>query len=219
MLLIRLKRKIRSGKHPPWRDMGTPKWKLRFCKPKRRAWTQKEIEYLQEHVDRMLVRDIAKHLKRTEHAVVMKMHRMGIKGIRTSTECLTVNRVCGIMGVTYRTVKRWEQHGLPIVKCGSYLHVEQNKLIRFLIDNQSLWDASKVKDDNLLCLRSDLMDIYLRKKITDAKKPYKWSSYETHKLRMMYARGASLDEISKAIGRSYSAVDCKIAYMRERGDI
>ena len=167
----------------------------------------------------MFVRDIAKHLKRTETSVIVKMHRMGIRGIRTSTERLTVNRVCEIMGVTYRTVKRWEEHGLPVVKCGSYLHIEQNKLIRFLINNQSLWDASKVKDDNLLCLRSELMDIYLRKKVTDAKKPYKWSSYETHKLQMMYARGASLDEISKAIGRSYSAVNNKINYMRERGDI
>ena len=196
--------------------MGSRTRSGRYGEPKRRTWTKEEVEFLQEHTDRMFVWEIAKRLKRSETSVIMKMHRMGIKGIRESTDFLTVHRVCEIMGVTYRTVKRWERHGLPVKSKGAYLHICQKDLIKFLFKNQSLWDATKVRDDHLLCMQTDLQEVFLKKKIADRKKPMRWSDYETHKLKMMYARGSSIREIADAIGRSYYAVKNKIYYMRER---
>ena len=165
----------------------------------------------------MSAKDLGKLLHRSEAAIELKRFRMGIACYHDSTDNLTINQVCAIMGVEHRKVRRWEQHGLPIRNVGVYMcAISQEDLIKFLKRHPDQWDAGKVRDDTLFGRFKWYVEKYEADKKT-TKKRYYWTEVEEARLKMLYQMGWDKYKISKAVGKNPNAVRCKIRHMIEIG--
>lgn len=70
------------------------------------AWTQEEMDYLENSIDTFTVATIAKKLGRSFDSVNLKLNRMGLSGFEKSTDLLTMNQLCLTLGVQSRTAER-----------------------------------------------------------------------------------------------------------------
>ena len=183
-----------------------------------RPWTSEEIEFLKENTDSMLVKDIMKELGRSKAAVLCEMERLGIRGFVASTDLLTQKKVCEIMGVTSRTVHRWERYGLRVKKIGHLRVIRQDKLISFLGKHPDLWNANRVKDNTILtATRTATRAVYASKKLDDQKRPYKWTPTEKQRLKHLYDMGLTYSEMARIMGRSRGACSYQMRMMSDAG--
>ena len=96
-----------------------------------RRWTREELQTLEDMIGTYTVASIAKKLGRSFDAVNIKLNRMGLVGFEKSTDLLTMNQVCLMLGVQSRTVKKkWRDKGLRIMRKGNYLAIRQEELIK-----------------------------------------------------------------------------------------
>lgn len=177
-----------------------------------RKWTEEELSVLETMIGTFTVETIAKRLGRSFNAVNMKLNRMGLVGFEKSTDLLTMNQICIMLGVQRRTIDRWQKKGLHIMRKSNYRVVKQQELARYLKEHQEDWNAHKVTDDSLL-LRYPW---FKEKKKTDVKKNYHWTTTEVARLKFLYRKGVSIKEIAKDMGRSESSVKCKLLYLRRK---
>lgn len=182
-----------------------------------RPWTVREIVCLEHSTDHQTAQMIGKRIGRSYSAVVNKMQELGIKGIRESTDLLTQNKICEIMGIYSDTVHYWERHGLHVQRKGCFRMVDQMDLLKFLRSHPELWNANKVRDDTLFCVKTECKKWFLEKKASDPKKQYFWRDHEVRMLKKMYAEGVPLKEISAKVGHTYSATNQKVCMMRKAG--
>ena len=177
-----------------------------------RAWTQEELETLEQMAGTYTVATIAKRLGRTFDATNIKLNRMGLLGFEKSTDLLTMNQVCLMLGVQSRTVKKkWRNKGLRIMRKGNYLTVRQEALIKYLKENPEDWNATKVTDDSLIMA----YPWYKAKKREDTKDSYYWSSDDISQLKYLRHQGYSIREIAEKMGRSESSIKYKL-YSKNR---
>lgn len=162
----------------------------------------------------MTPEEIGRKLGRTKTAVIEKMVRIGMPRMEASKEDLTVNEVCKMMGVQWRVVKRWERHGLKLTRYSKWVTVKQNDLVGFLFDHKDLWEPERVKDDTLLCVKSN--KAYFRDP-SKPKKEYFWNENEICRLKACCIDGMPVSKIAKRLGRSRSSVNYKIWWMKENG--
>lgn len=64
-----------------------------------RRWTQEELQILEDKIGTFTVETIARRLGRSFDAVNIKLNRMGLVGFEKSTDLLTLNQVCQMLGV------------------------------------------------------------------------------------------------------------------------
>ncbi len=177
-----------------------------------RAWTQEELETLEQMAGTYTVATIAKRLGRTFDATNIKLNRMGLLGFEKSTDLLTMNQVCLMLGVQSRTVKKkWRNKGLRIMRKGNYLTVRQEALIKYLKEHPEDWNATKVTDDSLIMA----YPWYKAKKREDTKDSYYWSSDDISQLKYLRYQGYSIREIAEKMGRSESSIKYKL-YSKNR---
>lgn len=172
-----------------------------------RRWTEEELTFLEENISSKTVAQIAKLLGRSFASVNIKLNRMGLYGFEKSTDLLTMNQLCIMMGVEHRTViKKWKAKGLHIGKRGNYLVIRQEDLIKFLKAHPEDWNAAAVTDDSILMR----YDWYKEKKKTDMKKSYFWTSRELSTLKLLRRRGYSVREIAEQMNRSECSIRCQL---------
>lgn len=177
-----------------------------------RVWTQEELEALENMAGTYTVATIAKRLGRSFDATNIKLNRMGLSGFEKSTDLLTMNQVCLMLGVQSRTVKKkWKNKGLRIMRKGNYLTVQQESLIKYLREHPEDWNATKVTDDSLIMSYS----WYKTKKREDAKKTYYWSQEDISQLKYLRYKGHSIREIASIMNRSESSIKYKL-YSKNR---
>lgn len=177
-----------------------------------RAWTQAELETLEQMAGTYTVATIAKRLGRTFDATNIKLNRMGLLGFEKSTDLLTMNQVCLMLGVQSRTVKKkWRNKGLRIMRKGNYLTIRQEALIKYLKEHQEDWNATKVTDDSLIMA----YPWYKAKKREDTKDSYYWSPDDISRLKYLRHQGYSIREIAEKMGRSESSIKYKL-YSKNR---
>lgn len=172
-----------------------------------RRWTKEEIEKLENLSGTYTVASIAKILGRSYIAVNNKIHRLGISGFLGSTDLLTVNQVCQMLGIHYRTLQcKWERKGLKLLHKGNYVVIRQEELIRYMKEHPEDWNAYKIRDDTLF----RKYNWYKEKKKTDRPKKYFWTSGEIQKMQYLRHCGFSISEIAKKLGRSESSIKYKL---------
>lgn len=172
-----------------------------------RRWTQEELQTLEEMIDKYTVATIAKKLGRSFDSVNIKLNRMGLVGFERSTDLLTMNQVCLMLGVQSRTVKKkWQGKGLRIMRKGNYLAIRQEELIKYLKNHPEDWSAADIIDDSLIMR----YPWYKEKKKQDSKTQYFWTPEELSKLRHLRHQGYSIREIAEQMGRSESSIKYKL---------
>lgn len=85
-----------------------------LCHTRDNYWTPEEIAYLQEYYQkpsgkRASIKNIAKHLGRTEAAVRLKAKRMKFR--RTQGDTYTVHALADALGCDWHKVERWINNG------------------------------------------------------------------------------------------------------------
>lgn len=109
-----------------------------------RRWTNDEIRTLEDMSGTYTVATIARRLGRSFDSVNLKMNRLGILGFEKSTDLLTMNQLCIMLGVEPRTVKKkWADKGLRIFRKGNYIVVRQEDLIRYLKQHPGRLECSQ----------------------------------------------------------------------------
>ena len=172
-----------------------------------RRWTKEELEILEDKIGTFTVETIARRLGRSFDAVNIKLNRMGLVGFEKSTDLLTLNQVCQMLGVESRTLKgKWARKGLHILHKGNYLVVQQQELIKYLENHPEDWNAANIPDDSLI--RG--FPWYKEKKQTDTKTRYYWTEEEVSKLKYLRHEGYSIREIAEQMGRSESSIKFKL---------
>lgn len=176
------------------------------------AWTQEEMDYLENSIDTFTVATIAKKLGRSFDSVNLKLNRMGLSGFEKSTDLLTMNQLCLTLGVQSRTVKKkWVSKGLRIMRKGNYLVVRQENLLDYLKKHPEDWNATKVTNDSLFYG----LPWYKEKLKNDKEESYYWTEYEMAQLRLLRYQGYSIREIAEQMNRSESSVKYKLYRNKE----
>lgn len=177
-----------------------------------RRWTQEELDVLESMIGTYTVATIAKKLGRSFDAVNIKLNRMGLLGFEKSTDRLTLNQMCLMLGVQSRTVKKkWVNKGLRIVRRGNYLTIRQEELVKYLKNHPEDWNALRVTDDSLIMK----YPWYKEKKKQDSKSQYYWTDGEVSRLKYLRHQGYSIREIGALMGRSESSIKYKL-YSRRK---
>lgn len=172
-----------------------------------RRWTKEEIQTLENMSGTFTVAVMAKRLGRTFDAVNIKLNRIGLSGFEKSTDMLTMNQVCQMIGVDSRTIKnRWKNKGLHIMRKGNYLVIHQNELIRYLQEHPEDWNAAKITDDSIIMR----FTWYKDKRKQDTRNQYFWMPEEVARLRYLRHQGYSIREIAGQMGRSESSIKYKL---------
>lgn len=183
-----------------------------------RKWTVEEDKFIENNIDHMRAKDIAKRIGRSTDAVIIRMRSIGVSGVLSSTDLLTQNNIRLLLGVQSRTVTQWYGLGLQTRRVGVYRMTTQSDLQKFLLKNPDLWKASKVEDNTIFLANDRLKSVYLRKKEEEAaKKPYFWTNKELARLKFLYDRGTPYSQISAVIGRSVTACKQKVLQMHKKG--
>lgn len=172
-----------------------------------KRWTQEELETLEDMIDKYTVASIAKKLGRSFDAVNIKLNRIGLAGFERSTDLLTMNQVCLMMGVQSRTVKKkWKNKGLHIMRKGRYQVIRQEELIKYLENHPEDWNATGVTDDSLIMA----YPWYKEKKKVDTKRSRYWSQKDISQLNYLRHEGYTTREIAEKMGRSESSIKYKL---------
>lgn len=168
-----------------------------------RRWKEDEIQKLEDLSGTYTVATIARKLGRSFDAVNIKMNRLGILGFEKSTDLLTMNQLCQMIGVEARTVKKkWADKGLRIFRKGNYVVVRQEDLIKYLKNHPEDWNAANVPDDTLIMG----YDWYKEKKWQDKPESYFWKRSEKSRLQLLRKQGYSIREIAEKMDRSESSI-------------
>lgn len=179
-----------------------------------RRWTPEELEVLEEMIGTYTVAVIAKKLGRSFNSVNIKLNRMGLTGFEKSTDLLTMNQVCLMLGVQSRTVKtKWKSKGLQIMRKGNYLAIKQEALIKYLKNHPEDWNAANIPNDSLIMR----YPWYKEKKARDTKTQYHWTPEEKSKLWYLRHEGYTIREIAEKMGRSEASIRYKL-YPRRKQD-
>lgn len=101
-----------------------------------REWTEEE-EYLQRFHDKYCIKTISEKLNRSVDAVQQKAQKMDLGKKVDSFNGLTVSNVAKIVGVPKQTICRtWVKRGLKTMKKGSFRIVNEQELVKFMVNSE-----------------------------------------------------------------------------------
>lgn len=176
-----------------------------------REWTPEEILLLEDLTAKYPVKAIAKRLNRSEHAVLLKRHRLGIGGFKTNTDMLTRSALAEILGIEDRTLQYWERKGLKSIHKKPYVMYRHEDILRYMEEHPEDWNAARINDDTMFTQ----YQWYREKRKTDKSHKYNWTQMETAHLKMLRHQGYTIREIAKKMGRSESSIKYKLYYNRQ----
>lgn len=179
------------------------------------AWTQKEIDYIQEVWGQKTIPEIARKLGRSIDAVKIKANRLGYTGQMWYGEMMPARKVSELLGVDVHTVcDYW------IPKCGlkgvkkrlgkskkTTTIIMFEDLLKWLEAHQDLWDSRRLE----LYVLGMEYDWLVAKRKMDAQLPVrkaqKWTPQEDARLVAMFRRGnMTYAEIAAELSRPVSGI-------------
>lgn len=187
-----------------------------------KIWTEKEEKKLRRLSKTMTATQIAQELGRTKSSVDCKRQRMGISDCMTTTDCITANQV-GVLVGQFRTniYRRWSKAGLPLKKMGTKFKViDERELVKFMKEHHELWRASQCDYDFFCKYDWFLERLKAERNGTDTIDAYRnrreWTPYELSRVKMLWKRGKSGNEIAEEVGRSRMAIYHQIRKFKEK---
>ena len=128
---------------------------LGLRRKKEPPWTEEDIRFLRESWGRLTIHQLAKKLNRTVYSILVKSKRLKLGPIHDQS-CFDKREICELLGVDHRKVGRWIEAGLLKArvakterkrgKCRGITEVKPQELLRFLRENQDLWDTRTAGD-------------------------------------------------------------------------
>lgn len=107
-----------------------------------RYWTEEETQYLVDNFGHLTAGYIARKLNKPYRSVIDKVNRMELGSYLDNTDHLHLADVCRVVGRDKETIKRvWFKRGLPHRKCGKYIIVTEQNLIKFMKTHPQYWNA------------------------------------------------------------------------------
>lgn len=185
-------------------------------------WTEEEIKHLRWEWGFSSVENIAKHLNRTQIAVVLKAKRLDLGSPYSRRTRYTARKVSDLLGVDIHTVTDYwvGKCGLkakkPVMKFKRQMFlIEYDNLMTWLQRNQDKWDSRKVKRLALIFEPEWLR----RKRVLDSYEPkrknYKWNKQEDLQLLKLFYEGRkSYKEIAEIMERSHDSVERRLSRIR-----
>lgn len=181
------------------------------------SWTHEEEATLRDKWGEISADQIAKRLKRTKTAVIVKSKRMKLGAFKDRGEMLTASQVATLMGVDFHTVSDYwmKKCGLPFRKIAArdvrkFKYVHMDALIKWLHNNPDKWDSRRVE---LFALGSEpdwLKEKRTRDNSIPARSRQKWTPIEDAALISMFRKGCTGKEIAASMGRSEAAIRHRI---------
>lgn len=167
-----------------------------------KAWTEREIAYLEGAWGNIAHSTIAKKLNRTRTAVRQKAFALGL---RNDNEFMSVNEIAEAMNVHPHTiVNRWiRQNGLPCKKSHYTYCITYDDLMNWLRDNPALWSAKHLEPYTLGSEPDWLIEKRKNEQLPKSGTP--WLEHEKSAAVLMYRKGATNKEIGAAFGRTEEA--------------
>lgn len=187
-----------------------------------RIWTEEEEKKLKTLSKTMTASQIANVLGRSKNSIDCKRKKMNIQDCMTTTDCITANQV-GVLVGQFRTniYRRWSKAGLPLKKMGTkYKVINEKQLIKFMKEHYELWRASQCDYDFFCKYDWFLERLKAERNGTDTIDAYRkrkeWTPYELSRVKMLWKRGKSGNEIAEEVGRSRMAIYHQIRKFKEK---
>lgn len=185
-----------------------------------RTWTPEEIEYLQENLGNVSMNYLTSKLNRTQNAIIVKAIKLGIGGATIKTDYLLPNIAGKMIGKDIKTIMYWIKYkDLAFTRKNirgnkKRVLIEYDTFIKFLKDNQNLWDSRKVEHYALGYEPKWLIE----KRKIDRQKPrnsqQKWTKFDEMEAVRMKNEGNPIQIIANKLNRSYASVKRKLYDIR-----
>ena len=175
-------------------------------------WSAKDEEFLIDKWGVMEIDAIAKKLKRTYLAVMIKAKRLKLGGFYSGNSLsLTATQASKVLNNDRHTVVRWiKNHGLKATqttfKIKNVWLINFDDLLEWLKDNQHKWDSSKVELYALGKEEEWLKEKRKKDHSNQVKKHYRWTRQEDSIALSMWKLGYTKRQIAERVNRSYEAV-------------
>lgn len=180
-----------------------------------RAWTTKELEYLEEHWGTTPKEKIAKELNRTEIGIRQKARKLNMG--KEFQDLLTIKEVGKLVGMSNYTISNaWVQKGLKYKKYGKTRYVSMFGLLKFLKDNQDLWNSEHLEEFILGSEPNRLKEKRKADNEAKVKNSYKkWTKEEDEKL-IRLSKTHKQPQIAKIMNRSLVSITVRVSNLREK---
>ena len=179
-----------------------------------RKWTTKELDYLEEHWGTTPKEKIAKELNRTEIGVRQKARKLNMG--KEFQDYLTFKEVGKLVGMSNYTISNaWVRKGLKCKKYGGTRYVSMFGLLKFLKDNQNLWNSEHLEE---FILGSEPEWLKEKRKV-DAEAKVKnrnkrWTKEEDEKL-VRLSKTHRQPQIAKIMNRSLVSITVRVSNLRK----
>lgn len=186
-----------------------------------KGWSQEDVDYLEAHFGKCHVSKIAKHLERTEKAVVGKARKLGLN-IQTAGGYITREDLVRSFKTNRHVVNSWFEKGLKcrnlkIVK-KNYYFIDIADFWKWAKDNIELIDFSNLERNVLIPEPKWLDEACKNSYKTAVKRNFKpWSNVEEQYLVSRRKQGDSFRDIATELERTQRAVVARYAKLVERG--
>ena len=196
-------------------------------------WSNKEIQYLMDKWGEMTVTNISKKLVRSENAVLLKAHKLGLKDqIIANGTYLRPKDIADILNIEIRNIYYWLDHGYINyrkfkIKSITKYQICEDSLKEFLNKYQNLWNAkcadmTLIKSFFISCnaMGNYTLPKWLQQKVSKDMtvlkiKEYKnWTTKEEEKLALLLRQGKNNKELAVLFNRSIYSIQGKVRHIK-----
>lgn len=180
------------------------------------TWSEEEIRTLHEQWGEKTPDAIARMIGRSTKAVKSMAKVYGLGCFLKSSEYLTQKQCTDMLGYSSKVMQRtWIPHGLKVTKkrtAGGQRNtvVLHSDLMKFLQQNQDLWDSRKCPEYALGTEPAWLKEKRQRDALLPAPIGTKYSPAEDRTICMMLRMNKTYKEIGERLGRSAASVQCRV---------
>ncbi|OES45629.1 helix-turn-helix domain-containing protein [Domibacillus iocasae] len=182
-----------------------------------RKWTDEDVSFLQKRVGSCSLSAIAKQLKRSEAAVLLKLKKLGLGNTKNATGLLTGSELAEALNVDRKTIHYWVQfHGLEAtsrITCyeRKFCLIDVNSFWKWAEQNQEKVNFSII-EKHALPPEPEWVDEARKIDTGKTNKAYRrWTTKEIELLLKWRKEGRSLKEIAAELGRSKISVERRYA--------
>lgn len=124
----------------------------------KKTWTDGQIDKLCDLWGTKSCKDISRVVGHTEIAIKLKAKRLGLEAIKNASDYICAREISRIMGVDVHAVTDYwiKKLGLPCRRINGknrtlYVMVRHDELIKFLENNQDIFDSRRIEPYGLGC--------------------------------------------------------------------
>ncbi|NFN81258.1 hypothetical protein FDB25_12645 [Clostridium botulinum] len=180
-------------------------------------WSKKDVEFLEDNFGIKSIKTLAKCLNRTEYAVIVKAKRLGLGGINSASDLLTLKELSRAIGADVKTIKIWiNKYGLvgskrTLSKNATYWRISLDNFWKWAKAHQNLVKWSKFPINMLGKEPKWVIEARKQDLERPKKEDYNWSKEEDKILIMYWNANKKSKDIAEIMNRSRQGVLKRVA--------